>query len=97
MRGNRPVSCGSRLANKGIVDHIGSVLRSSHMAVELDHIFIFTTIGAPGAACLLQSGLTEGAPNIHPGQGTAYGRFFFHNAYLELLGHDAGKARSEQA
>jgi hypothetical protein len=29
--------------------------------------------------------LTEGTPNIHPGQGTANRRFFFRNAMLELL------------
>jgi hypothetical protein len=34
---------------------------------------------------LLQSGLTEGSPNRHPGQGTANRRFFFDNAMLELV------------
>jgi hypothetical protein len=29
--------------------------------------------------------LSEGSPNTHPGQGTACRRFFFENAYLELL------------
>lgn len=30
-------------------------------------------------------GLTEGSGNVHPGQGTANRRFFFANAFLELL------------
>ncbi|GAB2516664.1 VOC family protein [Spirosoma aerophilum] len=52
--------------------------------MELDHLFIFTH-GAQQAAGALQSfGLTEGTPNVHPGQGTACRRFFFQNAYLEL-------------
>jgi hypothetical protein len=67
------------------------------MAAELDHIFILTTIDAPGAARLVESGLTEGAPNTHLGQGTACRRFFFDNAYLELVWvHDEAEAKSEQ-
>jgi hypothetical protein len=42
-------------------------------------------VGAPEAAALARLGLVEGSPNTHPGQGTACRRFFFHNAYLELL------------
>jgi hypothetical protein len=52
---------------------------------ELDHLFIWTDVGAPEAEGLVAFGLTEGAPNTHPGQGTACRRFFFRNAYLELL------------
>ncbi|AFY78420.1 MAG: hypothetical protein IGR93_19055 [Hydrococcus sp. C42_A2020_068] len=55
------------------------------MTFELDHLFICTAIGAPEADRLLSFGLTEGTPNIHPGQGTANRRFFFHNVMLELL------------
>ena len=55
------------------------------MHVELDHLFICTSAGAPEADRLIRFGLVEGAPNQHPGQGTACRRFFFHNAYLELL------------
>jgi hypothetical protein len=55
------------------------------MPIELDHLFICTSTGAPEADHLVQFGLTEGAPNRHPGQGTACRRFFFRNAYLELL------------
>ncbi len=55
------------------------------MNVELDHVFIFCKEGAPEAALLVERGLLEGSPNTHPGQGTANRRFFFANAYLELL------------
>ncbi len=55
------------------------------MDVELDHIFIMTSAGAPGAERLREFGLTEGTPNRHTGQGTACRRFFFRNAMLELL------------
>src|SRR5262249_30068620 len=42
-------------------------------------------------------GLTEGKPNTHPGQGTACRRFFFENAYLELLWvHSATEAQTEE-
>jgi len=53
--------------------------------MELDHIFIFTDIPEQVASSLTQFGLTEGTPNTHPGQGTSCRRFFFHNAYFELL------------
>ena len=55
------------------------------MAIELDHVFLCTSAAAPEAGCLTAFGLTEGTPNVHPGQGTACRRFFFRNAYLELL------------
>jgi hypothetical protein len=54
-------------------------------AYEIDHVFICTSIGAPEAAALIAFGLREGSPNRHPGQGTANRRFFFENAFLELL------------
>jgi hypothetical protein len=67
------------------------------MSLELDHLFICTDVGAPEASRLADFGLTEGEPNTHPGQGTACRRFFFHNAYLELLWVcDADEARSER-
>lgn len=67
------------------------------MAVELDHVFICTAVGAPGAERLRAFGLTEGSRNVHPGQGTANRRFFFGNAMLELLWvADEAEARSEQ-
>ena len=55
------------------------------MNVELDHIFICVRRGAPEAEELVRFGLREGAPNAHPGQGTANRRFFFRNGMLELL------------
>ena len=65
------------------------------MTIALDHVFVCTEIGAPEGDALLAAGFAEGPPNVHPGQGTACRRFFFHNAYLELLWvHDAAEARS---
>ncbi|MCW5556044.1 MAG: hypothetical protein KIS67_28285 [Verrucomicrobiae bacterium] len=55
------------------------------MHFEFDHIFICVARGGPEASCLSAFGLTEGAPNAHPGQGTACRRFFFANFYIELL------------
>ena len=55
------------------------------MALAVDHIFVMTSVGAPAAERLRDSGLTEGSPNRHTGQGTACRRFFFRNAMLELL------------
>ena len=66
------------------------------MSVELDHIFIWTTVGAPEAERLVGLGLTEGPPNRHQGQGTSCRRFFFRNAYLELLWvHDPSEAQAD--
>ena len=68
-----------------------------HMPVVVDHVFICTAIGAPGADRLRQFGLVEGSPNQHPGQGTACRRFFFRNAMLEFLWvENIAEARSEQ-
>ncbi len=53
--------------------------------MELDHLFIRALPGAPEAQLLLAAGLLEGSGNRHPGQGTANRRFFFENAFLELL------------
>ena len=65
-------------------------------ATELDHLFIWADVGGPEADQLVAFGLTEGAPNTHPGQGTACRRFFFRNAYLELLWvQDPAQAQSE--
>jgi len=55
------------------------------MAFEFDHVFICTSCGGTEASGLASFGLTEGPPNVHPGQGTACRRFFFANGYLELL------------
>ena len=55
------------------------------MPIEFDHLFIFTTTGAPNVDQLLNTGLLEGQRNVHPGQGTANRRIFFHNAMLEFI------------
>jgi hypothetical protein len=64
-------------------------------AFEFDHLFVWTDVGGPEADRLVAFGLTEGSPNAHPGQGTACRRFFFRNAYLELVwANDPAEAQS---
>lgn len=59
----------------------------------LDHVFVLCSRGAPEAEALTRFGIREGSGNTHPGQGTACRRFFFRDAYLELLWvHDAAEA-----
>ncbi|MEM8531030.1 MAG: VOC family protein [Chloroflexota bacterium] len=53
--------------------------------MEIDHIFICVKPEALEAEMLKEFGLTEGTANQHLGQGTANRRFFFHNAFIELL------------
>jgi|SRR6185369_8673852 hypothetical protein len=53
--------------------------------LSVDHVLVCCAQGAPEARALLELGLVEGSGNRHPGQGTANRRFFFSNAYLELL------------
>jgi len=66
-------------------------------SVELDHIFICVTPGAPEASRLIDLGFIEGTPSRHPGQGTANRRFFFRNSMLELIWvDDEREARSPQ-
>ena len=63
----------------------------------VDHVFVCTAVGAPGAERLRQFGLVEGSPNQHLGQGTACRRFFFQNAMLELIWvHNPVEAQSDQ-
>ncbi len=63
--------------------------------IELDHVFIFVSPGAPEAEALIELGFDEGAGNVHPGQGTANRRFFFDRTFLELLWvHDEDEVRS---
>lgn len=65
-------------------------------ALEIDHVFICVSRGAPEARLLREAGLTAAAPATHPGQGTKNERFFFRNAYLELLWvHDEAEVRSK--
>jgi Glyoxalase-like domain len=56
-----------------------------HMPIALDHVFICCDEYAPEAESLLDIGLIEGSSNVHPGQGTANRRFFFHGGFIELL------------
>jgi Glyoxalase-like domain len=66
------------------------------MNAELDHVFVCCDVGAPEASLLVQRGFVEGSPNSHDGQGTANRRFFFSNAYLELLWvNDPAEAQRE--
>jgi hypothetical protein len=66
------------------------------MTLEIDHLFVCCSPGAPEAELLLGSGFSEGQPNTHPGQGTSCRRFFFRNGYLELLWiHDEREVRSD--
>jgi hypothetical protein len=66
------------------------------MRIELDHVFVCATRGAPEAELLVSAGFVEGSPNVHTGQGTANRRFSFHNSMLELLWvSDPAEARSE--
>jgi hypothetical protein len=52
--------------------------------LSLDHVFLAVSRGGPEVEPLRAAGFTEGAPNVHRGQGTACRRFFFDNAYLEF-------------
>jgi hypothetical protein len=66
------------------------------MRIELDHLFVCTTAGAPEGERLVQFGLREGSSNQHPGQGTANRRFPFANAMIELLWvSNTGEAQAE--
>jgi len=53
--------------------------------MDIDHIFLRARRNAPEGDALRAFGLAEGSGNRHPGQGTANRRFFFHNAFIELL------------
>jgi hypothetical protein len=65
------------------------------MPLRPHHVIVFTAEQAPEGASLLDAGLVEGSPNVHPGQGTANRRFFFESGFLELLWvHDEREARS---
>lgn len=53
--------------------------------MQLDHIFIVVSTGAPEADALVELGLVEGTTNNHSGQGTANRRFFLANTTIEFL------------
>ena len=59
--------------------------------MELDHIFICVNRDAPESAVIKEFGLVEGAPNLYHGEGTASRRFFFKNAFIDLLWIDNAK------
>lgn len=68
------------------------------MKPALDHFVLICDPGAPQADALTDLGLVEGSGNVHNGQGTANRRFFFDNAYLELLWvEDLDESRQEPA
>lgn len=65
--------------------------------MQIDHVFIRVAPGGPEADLLREFGLSEGSGNVHPGQGTANRRFFFANAFLELLWiANAGEVANER-
>ena len=67
------------------------------MTYELDHIFILSDVNAPSADKLVDAGITEGAPNIHHGQGTTNRRFFFNNSMIECIWvHDEDEVSNEK-
>ena len=69
---------------------------AASFGVEIDHVFVSASVGAPEAQRLIDLGLVEGSSNRHPGQGTANRRFFFANAMLELIWvENEAEARSE--
>ncbi len=54
--------------------------------LELDHVFVWVTKGAPEASALQQAGLQlQPETHQHHGQGTASKIFIFENVYLELI------------
>ncbi len=59
---------------------------SAEFPLQLDHVFIWVTKGAPEAKALENAGLTiQDRTNQHTGQGTASKIFIFANLYLEVI------------
>jgi hypothetical protein len=67
------------------------------MNIELDHVFVCASPGAPEAKEFVRFGLHEGLPNQHPGQGTSCRRFSFANAMIELLWVSDPRAAQSEA
>lgn len=61
------------------------LVMESGAALSLDHVFLAVSKGGPEVGPLEAAGFTEGAQNVHPGQGTACRRFFFGDRYLEFI------------
>ena len=55
------------------------------MSLVLHHVFVCVSPDAPEAALLDRFGLVRGSGTRHAGQGTWNIRYFFQNAYLELI------------
>ena len=71
---------------------------SKTFPLELDHIFIWVTKGAPEIKALTDIGLQVfGETSHHIGQGTASKTFIFENAYLELIWIDDEQAATKNA
>jgi len=63
--------------------------------LEIDHLYAFSSRGAPEATPLLEAGLRPGRARRHQGQGTANRCFFFQRTMLELIWiEDEHEARS---
>jgi hypothetical protein len=54
------------------------------MALELDHVFICCSVGAPEGDALVRLGVNEARRTLIRA-GNRDRRFFFRNAFLELL------------
>lgn len=66
--------------------------------LELDHVFVWVTKGAPEARALENAGLQiQDRTNQHTGQGTASRVFIFENLYLELIWIDDEQAAAKNA
>jgi hypothetical protein len=66
--------------------------------LELDHVFIWVTKGAPEARALEEVGIQAyGETTHHTGQGTASKVFIFENAYLEFIWLDDEQAAAKNA
>lgn len=57
---------------------------NAQRGLSVDHILLAVSPRGREVDVLEAAGFTEGAPNVHPGQGSACRRFFFDNAYLEF-------------
>lgn len=66
--------------------------------LELDHVFIWVTRGAPEAKTIENAGLKAlDEISKHTGQGTSSRVFIFENAYLELIWIDDEQAATKNA
>jgi hypothetical protein len=96
------LACITILLSAGLDNQARLVARQSSSAgtfpVELDHIFIWVSKGAPEAKALEEIGLQPYAEATqHKGQGTASKVFIFENAYLELIWIEDEQAAAKNA